>query len=173
MGQMLKIRVKAKEIDFGTGILPDIPELDMLGRFKVHIVKMVFDGDVKGAFFFIINDHEVDLINSVCLPEQFQSEIRTENKLMKHGFMSEIENVIAALSVKEISEFLGAQIQLKVPEITIMKGVKINDYLFRENRMNGSAFYVSSVLEGLVVNVSPMFIWMLDDSFIHMLKLNS
>ena len=173
MGQMLKIRVGAGKIEYGPEEIPEIPELEELGRFKVHLVKMIFKGDINGAFYFIMNDHEVELINTVCLPAELKSDIRSENKMMKHGFMSEIENVIAALCTKEMSEFLGAQMQVQVPEINIMQGDDINEYLFKENRDLKTAFYVKSLLEGQVVNVAPIFLWLVDESFLTILKLNT
>jgi len=173
MEKMLKIRIAANHIVFKTGPLETIHELDMLGRFKAHLVKLVFSGEIRGAFYFVILDHEVDLINSVCLPEEFKSEKRTENKLMKHGFMSEIENVIAALSMKEISEALGVQLELKVPQIQILPGVEINQYFEKENKIYKTAFHVKSVLEGKAVNIAPFFIWIMDDNFLKVLKLNT
>ncbi len=173
MEQILKIRIKAKHIVFDTGLMDPISELDQLGRFKAHLVKMVFSGEIHGAFYFVILDHEVDLINSVCLPEEFKSEKRTENKLMKHGFMSEIENVITALSLKEISEALGVQLELKVPQIQILPGNEINQYFEKEGKIHRTAFHVKSVLEGQVVNISPFFIWMMDEHFLKVLQLNT
>ncbi|WP_258102965.1 hypothetical protein [Marinoscillum sp. MHG1-6] len=173
MEKMLRIRIKANHIEYGLGTLETIPELDQLGRFKAHLVKLMFTGDMRGAFYFVILDHEVDLINSVCLPEEFQSDKRTENKLMKHGFMSEIENVIAALSVKEISEALGVQIELRVPQIQILPGSEINQFFKKENKIYKTAFFVKSVLEGQAVNIAPFFIWILDESFLETLRLNT
>ncbi|MEP0367949.1 MAG: hypothetical protein ABJD58_13345 [Cyclobacteriaceae bacterium] len=173
MEQMLRIRIKANHIKYSLGPLENIPELDQLGRFKVHLVKLLFVGDISGAFYFIILDHEVDLINSVCLPDEFKSDKRTENKLMKHGFMSEIENVIAALSVKEISEALGVQLELRVPKIQILPGVDINAFFEKENKIHKTAFHVKSVLEGQAVNIAPFFIWIMDDKFLDVLRLNT
>ncbi|MBV6645395.1 MAG: hypothetical protein KI790_08090 [Cyclobacteriaceae bacterium] len=173
MGKMLKIRVEANNLDFGLGELPRVADFDLLGRFKVHLVKMNFEGDINGAFYFIINDHEVDLINSVCLPEQFKSDNRMENRQMKHGFMSEIENVIAALSIHQLSEFLGAQLQLSAPDINILMGSQVNEYLANENEANQTSFYSRSILEGKVVNITPQFIWMIDHRFIDILRLST
>jgi hypothetical protein len=35
-----------------------------------------------------------------------------------------------------------------------------------------TAFYVQSMLAGQVVNISPFFIWLLDEKFIEKLRLN-
>lgn len=172
MELMLKIRVKAEHVRFGRGPLDHIAEFDSLGRFKVHMVKVAFKGDLKGSFYFIINGHEVDLINQVCLPEKIALDSRSESKLMSHGFMSEIENMIAAQSINEISEFLGVQLLGEVPEVNIMHGSKVNEYLEQENEWNKTAFFVRSVLSGVVVNVSPYFVWMLDQSFLDKLRQN-
>lgn len=172
MEQMLKIRIKPEEVIFGNGKLPPVPEFDQLGRFKVHMVRVTLKGQINGAFYFIINSHEVDLVNQVCLPKNLYAKTLSEDKLMKHGFMSEIENMIAALSIAEISEFLGVQLLSGVPEVQIMAGEDVNDFLAKENENNNTVFHVRSVLSGVVVNISPFYIWMLDDSFLDTLKLN-
>lgn len=171
MEKMLRIRVVADHIEFGNGPLDAISEFDFLGRFKVHLVKVNFKGEIKGAFYFIINSSEVDLINEVS-PSGFISDSRSENKMMKHGFMSEIENIIAALSLDEISKFLGVQLRSEVPDVQIMKGGEVNLYLENENQLINTAFHVKCVLSGVAVNISPFFIWMLDQNFIKKLKLN-
>jgi chemotaxis protein CheY-P-specific phosphatase CheC len=172
MAQMLRIRIKPELLDFGNGFAGALTDFDQLGRFKVHVVKVKFKGEINGAFYFLINDHEVDLINRVCLPTQFISGKRIENKMMKHGFMMEIENLIAALSLKEISEFLGVQLMGGVPDMQVLKGSEVNDYLYQENIGYNTAFFVQSVLASRAVEIAPYFIWMLDQEFIDKLRLN-
>lgn len=173
MGKMLKIRIKSNLLDFGLGRLRSISGFDELGRFKVHLVKVQLKGEVGGAFYFVINAHEVDLINQVCMPEGMRmAGTVSENKLMKHGFMSEIENMIAALSIGEISEFLGVQLLSEVPEVMILQGDEVNEFLLNENFNANTAFHVKSELTGVVVNISPFFLWMLDQTFLDKLRLN-
>ncbi len=172
MERMLKIRIRSENLKYGFSRLDPIPEFDQLGRFKVHVVRVLLKGEIGGAFYFLVNGHEVDLINQVCLPQEMNASTLSEDKLMKHGFMSEIENMIAALSIGEISDFLGVQLLSDVPEVEIMHGEDINQYLMSENRHNQTNFHVSSNLSGVVVNINPYFVWMLDKSFLNTLKLN-
>ena len=80
--------------------------------------------------------------------------------------------MIAALSITEISEFLGAELLGGVPEIVVMEGRLINDYLEEEMIANKTAFHVTSLLSGVAVHIAPYFIWMLDENFNKTLKLN-
>ena len=173
MEHMLKIRVKSEHVEFGEGALRHIQEFDNLGRFKVHVVKVKIRGDINGALYFVINGHEVDLINQVCLPKGWNEGNRVESKMMQHGFMSEIENVIAAQSIERLSEFLGVQILGGVPEIQILQGREVNEYFLDENVALDTAFHAVSVLNGVAVNITPHFIWLLDNEFVRILKLNS
>jgi len=166
MGQMLRIRMKYDLMDFGQGLLEPIDEFDLLGRFKVNIVKVAFDGQIKGAFYFIINVHETELINRVCLPETITTTRTSETTNMKNDFMTEIENLIASMSITEISEFLGVQLHMQVPQMRTMKGDEVNEYLDNQNNVNRTEFFVKSTLKGVVVNISPYFIWMVDENFI-------
>lgn len=166
MEQMLKVRMGYDLIDFGFGMLDSIDEFDLLGRFKVNIVKVAFNGEIGGAFYFIINIHETQLINQVCLPDDVNNTRSSETKMMKHDFMTEIENLIASMSITEISEFLGAQINMEVPQMRTMKGEEVNQYLDNQNEVNRTKFFVKATLNGLAVNISPYFIWMMDDNFV-------
>ena len=166
MGQMLRIRMHYDLKDFGYGMLDKIEEFDDLGRFKVNVVKVAFIGDVKGAFYFIINVHETQLINTVCLPENITTTRTSETTLMKNDFMNEIENLIASMSITELSEFLGVKLKMTVPQMRTIKGEDVNEYLDNQNNINRTKFYVKSTLNGTAVNVSPYFIWMLDEKFV-------
>lgn len=172
MEKMLKIRITSKHVQLGRGRLLPNPDFDQLGRFKMHVVRVRLKGPIGGAFYFLINGHEVDLINQVCLPKQLYARTLSENKHMKHGFMSEIENMIAALVIGDISESLGVQLLNDVPEIQIMPGDSVNTYLMNENILHKTDFHVSAVLTGRVVNIAPYFIWMLNSKFLEILRLN-
>lgn len=172
MEKMLKIRVQADLKGFGDGPLSHIPEYDLHGKEKFHLVKVDFHGDIEGAFYFIVDGSEVDLINRVCLPEIFKADTGITDETMSHGFMSEIENVIASLSLKVISEYLGVQVLGSVPEIKVVEGHELNKFLKKENLSMNTAFHVKSVLRGVVVSISPHFIWMMDQKFIDKLRLN-
>ncbi|MEQ9404954.1 MAG: hypothetical protein RIM99_15285 [Cyclobacteriaceae bacterium] len=172
MGQMLRIRVEYDLIDFGPGLLEKIEEFDDLGRFKVNVVKVAFNGEIKGAFYFIINVHETQLINKVCLPDAVNTTRNSEASMMKHDFMTEIENLIASMSITEISEFLGVQLLMEVPQMRTMKGEEVNEYLDNQNEVNRTQFFVKSTLNGVAVNISPYFIWMIDENFINISSQN-
>lgn len=172
MEQMLKIRIKPKITGFGLGPIRRLHEFDELGRFKVNLMKVAFHGPIKGALYFVINTHEMDLINQVCLPESVNSTRNSQSKMIKHDFMSEIENLIANQSIAAISEFLGVQLISEVPIIRNMRGDLVNDYLENENEQIQAQFYVKSTLNGQVVNIAPHFLWLMDENFMHQSKLN-
>lgn len=173
MGQMLKIRVSPELIQYGEGVLKPLHEFDDLGRFKVNLMKVAFRGEINGAFYFVINSHEMDLINQVCLPEDITHSRSSHHKLMRNDFMSEIENLIANMSIAALSDFLGVEVIGEVPIVRNMKGELVNSYLENENEQNQTGFFVKSTLNGSVVNISPHFLWMIDDNFVRITKLNT
>lgn len=172
MGKMLRIRMSPDLIDYGEGRLNRIKEFDDLGRFRVNLMKVAFKGEISGAFYFIINTPEMELINKVCLPDSIASSRTSENKMIKHDFMTEIENLIASQSISALSDFLGVQLLGEVPLVRIIKGELVNTYLENENDQVKTQFYVKSNLNGIAVNISPYFIWMIDENFMKMSRLN-
>lgn len=173
MEQMLKIPLKVQYYNFNHGYVSDIQDFDHLGRFKAHVVKVTFDSEIKGAFYFVINGQEIEQINRAVLPDEITSSNRSSSRMMKKGFMAEIDNMIASLSISEISEALGVELIGDVPEVLLMPGDELNEYLQNENEINNTAFHVKAVFGGRhSMDISPYFIWMLDQSFIDTLRLN-
>ncbi len=172
MSNMLNIRLQKNYVNFGLGPLKGIDEINQLGRFKVHVIKVPFNGEIGGAFYFIINAHEVGTINRACLPESVTSVWSAANKEMKIDFILEIENIMAAMSIAEISELLGVQILGEVPKALILRGEEVNAYLKEENLNHKTAFYCRSVLSGLDLDIAPYFLWMMDQTFVDKLKEN-
>ena len=87
--------------------------------------------------------------------------------------MAEIENLIANMSMAALSEFLGVEVTGEVPIVRNMKGELVNSYLENENEQNETAFFVKSTLNGAVVNIQPHFLWMIDENFVRITKLNT
>ena len=143
-----------------------------MGRFKVNLMRVAFKGEINGALYFIINGHEMDLINKVVLPGDVDLRKSSERKMIKHDFMSEIENLIANQSIAALSDFLGVEVIPDVPVIRNIRGDLVNGYLQNENERIETGFYVKSILSGVVVNISPYFIWLLDDNFMRLVRLN-
>jgi len=173
MEQMLRIRVNPKLIQYGEGYLKPLHEFDDLGRFKVNLMKVAFKGEINGAFYFVINSHEMDLINQVNLPDDITYSRSSEHKMMRNDFMAEIENLIANMSIAALSEFLGVEVTGEVPIVRNMKGELVNAYLENENEQNQTGFFVRSTLNGVVVNIAPHFLWMIDENFVRITKLNT
>ncbi|MEQ8903790.1 hypothetical protein [Ekhidna sp.] len=173
MEQMLRIRVNPKLIQYGEGYLKPLHEFDDLGRFKVNLMKVAFRGEINGAFYFVINSHEMDLINQVNLPDDITYSRSSHHKMMRNDFMAEIENLIANMSIAALSEFLGVEVTGEVPIIRNMKGELVNAYLENENEQNKTGFFVKSMLNGVVVNIAPHFLWMIDENFVRITKLNT
>ena len=92
--------------------------------------------------------------------------------MMKHGFMSEIENLIANQSIAALSGFLGVRAIPEVPIIRNRRSDLVNDYLENENEQINTRFYVKLILSGVVVNISPYFLWLIDENFIRISRLN-
>ena len=172
MQGMLNIQLRKDYARFGVGIIRTIPEFESLGRFKVHIIKVNLKGELGGALYFVINAYEVGIINKACLPEDVTSTLNHANKEMKNGFILEIENIIAASSVTEIADLLGVELLGAVPEVKILKGNEVNEYLRNESLKYHSSFNMEAVLKGIDLNISPYVIWMLDKRFMKKLKEN-
>jgi len=172
MNSMLNIRLKKDYARFSLSNLREIAEFESLGRFKVYLIKVILHGDIKGALYFIINSYEVETINKACLPEDVTGTLSLANKEMKTGFIVEIENIIAAHSATEISDFLGVNVLGGVPTATVLKGGDINSYLQKESESYNGEFYLEAVLNGTDLDISPYLIWILDRTFIDKLKEN-
>ena len=72
---------------------------------EVHLIKTDLMGELKGTSHLIFSEKEVTALYKACLPEHVTFDDSSESNLMKLGFLTEIDNMVAAAVITEFSKF--------------------------------------------------------------------
>ncbi|MCP4458547.1 MAG: hypothetical protein GY816_11070 [Cytophagales bacterium] len=137
---------------------------------SVHLIKTELMGDLKGTSHLIFSETEVNKLYKACLPEKVIFDDSNESTIMKLGFLSEIDNMVAAAVITEFSNFLGIEIYGQVPTLKVLEASEVNKYLEEDSREYDSVVHFKAVFEGKELDVSPDFIWSFQNKFVDKIK---
>ena len=87
------------------------------GDQSVHVIRTNLIGELKGTSHLIFSEDEVTKVLNACLPGNIVSSDSPESKMMKMGFLTEMDNMMAAAVITEFSNFLGLEIYGHVPSL--------------------------------------------------------
>gem|GEM_PF-512991 len=121
-------------------------------------------GDFKGKAYLIFSEQEVETIFKTNFGPvtNFDAEQRLS---MIRDFLCEIDNIITASVITQFSNLLKHNIYGDVPKLDILPSTKVNEFLRENNPGELKIFYFNTRFITKKVEISPEFIWLLDDSF--------
>ena len=132
--------------------------------------KTELKGQLKGTSHLIFSEDEVTKIYKACLPPNIINDDSAESKMMKMGFLSEIDNMVAAAVITEFSNFLGLDLFGHVPSLQVMSSREVNEFLEKESGEFDSVIHFKANFHGIELNISPDFIWIFQDKFVERIK---
>ncbi len=121
-------------------------------------------GEFQGKAYLVFSEKEVDKL----LLKNFPASIRenpAERTNVINDFLLEIDNIISASVITQFANLLKRNIYGDVPTLDIMPNTELNDFLRKNNPGELKIFYFNSKFVTKNVDISPEFIWLLDDRF--------
>lgn len=170
MEMILQSPIALKKIDFGNQEEEMVPAYTTLGEAETHTIKTELKGQLKGSCYLIFSQDDVEKITKACLPPSILNEDTPENKMMKMGFLTEIDNMVAAAVITEFSNFLSLEIFGDVPSLHIIKANEIDNYLDSESSTYDSRLHFKAIFHGKELDISPDFIWVINEKFLEKIK---
>lgn len=151
----------------------DVPQYCTKTETKSHLLKTELVGDLKGFCHLIFTETEVQKIQNAGLPEEVLINNNPETRLMKLEFLTEIDNMVAGSVITQFANFLDLEVYGNVPSLHVMQSEEVNKYIKAETAVYESKveFRANFNIPGL--GVQPEFIWLLQESFIEMIKANA
>jgi len=137
---------------------------------NVSMLKTELMGDLKGSCHLIFTSDEVEKINEACLPEKVLADDSEQAKMMKMGFLTEIDNMVAAAVITEFANFLGLDLYGQVPSLHVIKNTEVNDYLEKESSVFDTVIHFKAIFNGSELEITPHFVWMVQDEFMKKIK---
>ena len=168
MEQILQSPISIEKIDYDKNPEANRSYSDRDG--SVHLIKTELMGDLKGISHLVFSEAEVNKLYKACLPESVIFDDSKESSLMKLGFLSEIDNMVAAAVITEFSNFLGIEIYGKVPTLKVLSGSDVKAYLDEESKEFDSVVHFKAIFEGKELDIAPDFVWVFQNEFVDKIK---
>lgn len=170
MEQILQSPVVIKKIDYSSEDKKWPVFKSKIPCDNVHVIKTELVGQLKGTSHLIFTEKEVYRLYEACLPEKLLNDHSPESSMMKLGFLTEIDNMVAAAVITEFSNFLGVDIFGHVPSLHVMPENEVNSYLEKEVTDLDSMVHFKAIFEGTEIDIAPDFIWIFQDEFMNKIK---
>ncbi len=169
MEQILQSPITIKKIDYSDED-KELPTFDANSGHEVHLIRTELIGELKGISHLIFTEEDVNRICKACLPGNVLDDDSPESQMMKMGFLTEIDNMVAAAVITEFSNFLGLDIFGHVPSLHVMKSNEVNDYLAKESTDIDSIIHFKAIFHGTELDISPDFVWIFQNELVQKIK---
>jgi chemotaxis protein CheY-P-specific phosphatase CheC len=168
MEQVLQSPVTLEKVDYGT--TENLPLLFNKECEHAHLIKTEIKGELKGISHLIFSEEEVGRIYEACLPADVISGEAAHSEMMKMGFLTEIDNMVAAAVITEFANFLNVEIFGHVPSLKILPADEVNSFLEEESRDFDSIIHFKANFQGTELEIAPDFIWIFQNEFMDKIK---
>ena len=170
MEQILQSPISIEKVDYSDSVKSVLPKYMQVDAHTVHVIKTQLIGELKGISFLVFSDQEVKKVYEACLPATIINSNSPESKMMKMGFLTEVDNMMAAAVITEFSNFLGLEMYGNVPSLHVMKGEEVNEFLEKESGSFTSVIHFKAIFQGKELDISPDFIWVFQEEFVNKIK---
>lgn len=170
MEQILQSPISLEKVDYSSSVHEPLPTYDKHEEESVHVIKTQLIGELKGTSHLIFSEDEVAKVFKACLPANLIESDSPESKMMKMGFLTEIDNMMAAAVITEFSNFLGLEIYGHVPSLNVMKANELNGFLEKESGEFDSIIHFKAIFHGKELDIAPDFVWIFHEEFVNKIK---
>lgn len=136
---------------------------------KNYLLKTMIKGELNGEAYLLFSDEDTELILIKNLPNSINL-LSEEKKEIEKNILLEIDNIITASVVTQFANILQSKIYGDVPAINFLEGFEINQFLSANYNRSYNALFFSARFVSESTELSPEFIWLMDNNFFTALK---
>ena len=129
-------------------------------RGNLYVLTTQIIGELSGKSYLVFSDSECDQIMKLSNVTMFSN-----HEEMKNGMLLEIDNILSASVVSEISDALNVEIYGDVPQIKVLSSAGFKDFILQEiNQDEASSLVLSHTVFSFEKHetIRPQFIWKLN-----------
>jgi len=148
-------KIDANEIDN----LPACSSNELLYILTTEII-----GELEGVCYLIFTEEETEKLLEISLPESVKQD-PDKVKMMGNAIMLEMDNIIVASVVTQFSNFFKYKMYGGVPRLNTENCDGLKKMIKTENADKNEYLYFKSRFHNSKLDISPDFVWILDDKF--------
>lgn len=170
MEQILQSPITIEKIDYGPDEVDAKKPIYTKTGERVHLIKTELKGELKGLSHLIFSESEVTKIYEACLPANVINDDSPSSDMMKLGFLTEIDNMVAAAVITEFANSLNLDIYGHVPSLQVMQAEEVNDFIDADSTDFDALIHFKAIFHGSELDISPDFVWIFQSEFVNKLK---
>lgn len=159
--------VKISTIQAGIAKHNDLP-ITPDGKGDIYILITQIIGELSGKSYFIFNE---DQSNNLAMLAGHSSSVHVDEP-MKEALLTEIDNIISAAVISELSEALQMEIYGDVPILKRIPQAALREFIDKENQhADAAGSLISSTVFQFNVDkhIHPQFLWKLSEKVFDMI----
>lgn len=165
----MKETITLKDVDFNISKEQFISIKNETSENNLYVLSTEIKGELKGICYLVFNEDEKDEICKVALPPDiFNNPQKLKN--MEEPLLLEIDNIISASVITQISNKLKQKVYGDVPKMKLMKSEDLKNEIIMQ--MSPDKFIIGFQTEFISSksNFNPQFFWVLDSKFFECVK---
>jgi chemotaxis protein CheY-P-specific phosphatase CheC len=130
-----------------------------------YVLTTEIKGELQGICYLIFTEEEVERILGVALPESVLNDPQ-KLRVMGDAILLEMDNIIVASVVTQFSNSFNYKMYGDVPRLGKSNTQDLKALMHKENEGRDQFIYFKSEMHTKSLDISPEFVWMLDDNFL-------
>ncbi len=130
-----------------------------------YVLSTEIKGELAGVCYLIFSEEEVQRILEVVLPEGVRSDSE-KLRVMGDAVLLEMDNIIVASVITQFSNSFSFKMYGDVPQLEKSSGEDLKKKLTAEKHRGEYFIYFKSKMHTEKLDISPDFLWVLEDNFI-------
>jgi chemotaxis protein CheY-P-specific phosphatase CheC len=168
MEMILQTPINIQKIDFG--FREDIFESQVEEAEYIYVIKTELMGELRGASHLLLPDYEVQRILSNVLPASVMEDESENGKIMRDGFLTELDNMVSAAVISSLSDLLDINFYGHVPDMQIIKREEVDEFIDSESQNYDTIIHFKAIFFSEKLDIAPHFMWMTEQNLIDKLK---
>lgn len=170
LGQIIQSEVHIDAIDFAIEKTDDITLFTSKTNTSTHLLETVIKGEFKGVCYLVLSMDDVAKIQKKCLQASILESNAPNDIMMKKAILTEIDNMLSAAVITEFANRLNVNIYGDVPNLKVIEQDSVNKVIGKDAQEYKCLLHFKAVLHAIELDISPDFIWLLDDDFVKKIK---
>lgn len=137
-----------------SGINDSINPLTKVACSSLKVAVSDLKGDLKGRSYLVLNQQDCKNLFETCLPLDFQN-----NEEMQDAILMELDNILTAAVVTNLSDVLKINSYAYVPALSVMASSKLTEHIENDHRNHCFLVTIKTSFEVDNVALNPLFIW--------------
>lgn len=131
---------------------------------KHYVLSTELKGELEGECFLVFSATEVEQLLKIMMPDILEKE-EAFRKEVEQGFLLELDNIVSASVITQISNILKYEFYGDVPKMDILNPEQVYDFVYSKH---ADKYVLCFKTRFMTKNISlnPSFIWVIDEGFL-------